>query len=284
MLIFKTQDDLKKHLSQLRLSSKSIAFIPTMGALHEGHLSLIEAAKQEADIVVCSIFVNPTQFNDPQDLDLYPQPIQKDITLLTDLECDILFLPDQKEMYPNGLNTHPEHEQLGYLDEILEAEKRPGHFQGVVHIMKELLGLILPNKLFMGQKDFQQCLIIQQLIEKNQWNCSFRMMPILREGDGLAMSSRNQRLNEFERVKASLIYQCLVSIKAKQSIGSFKIMAKESRELMERKGLKVEYITLANASDLTILEEFEEHTNMVVLIAAFLGDVRLIDNILLQDS
>lgn len=283
MLIFKIQQELKEHLNNLKSEAKSIGFVPTMGALHQGHLSLIEAAKAENDLVICSIFVNPTQFNDAKDLDLYPQPIQEDLALLTTLECDIVFLPSQKEMYPSGLVTANEHNDLGYLDHILEAEKRPGHFQGVAHIMKELLQLILPDKLYMGQKDFQQCLIVQQLIEQNEWKIDFRMMPILREADGLAMSSRNERLNEFERAKAGLLYQCLISIKAKQHLDSFKIMAKESWELMERKGLKVEYIQLAKANDLTLLEDFEQGIKMVVLIAASLGEVRLIDNILLED-
>lgn len=283
MLIFKTKKELKAHLNNLKSKAKSFGFVPTMGALHEGHLSLIKAAKDENDIVICSIFINPTQFNEARDLDLYPQPIEKDLSLLTELDCDIVFLPTQNEMYPTGLITAQEHNDLGYLDQILEAEKRPGHFQGVAHIMKELMQLILPDNLYMGQKDFQQCLIVQQLIAQNQWNVNFRMMPILREADGLAMSSRNQRLNEFERAKAGLIYQCLISIKAKQHIDSFKIMAKESQELMERKGLKVEYIQLAESKDLTLLEDFKEGVEMVVLIAASLGEVRLIDNILLAD-
>lgn len=281
MLIFKTQQDLELHLSKARQKGLKIGFVPTMGALHEGHLSLIKASKNGNGITICSIFVNPTQFTDNKDLNNYPQPINQDLALLEEINCDIVFVPSIKEMYPEGIDAVTLSYDIGYLDTVLEGDKRPGHFQGVTHIMSTLLKLIQPTNLYMGQKDFQQCLVVKQLIHNNNWNIQFNMMPILREDDGLALSSRNKRLNEFERLKAGLLYQCLISIKAKQKIQDFSILQKESTELMERKGLIVEYIQLADAETLDLLDNFDNSRHMVALIAAQLGNVRLIDNILL---
>ncbi len=281
MLTFKTKEDLSAHLNKANKKGLSVGYVPTMGALHEGHLSLIKTSKQENDLTICSIFVNPTQFNDSNDLTNYPQPIAQDLSLLEALDCDLVFIPSTVEMYPQGVSSSALAYEIGYLDTVLEGDKRPGHFQGVTHIMTHLLDLIRPTCLYMGQKDFQQCLVVQHLIHDNDWKIDFKMMPTLREDDGLALSSRNQRLNEFERLKAGLLYQCLISIKAKQGLQDFKIMEKESRELMERKGLKVEYIKLADAKNLELLDNFDASREMVVLIAAYLGDVRLIDNILL---
>lgn len=281
MLILKTQQDLNSHLSKAYKKGLKTGFVPTMGALHEGHLSLIRASKNDNDLTICSIFVNPTQFTDNKDLNNYPKPVNQDLALLEEINCDIVFMPSIIEIYPDGIDAVSLSYDIGYLDTILEGDKRPGHFQGVTHIMSTFLKLIQPTNLYMGQKDYQQCLVVQQLIHNNNWNTQFNMMPILREDDGLALSSRNQRLNEFERLKAGLIYQCLISIKAKQKIQDFKIMQKESKELMERKGLKVEYIELADAKTLELLNSFDDSRAMVTLIAAYLGDVRLIDNILL---
>ncbi|HLS71365.1 MAG TPA: pantoate--beta-alanine ligase [Chitinophagaceae bacterium] len=279
MQIFKNQKELQLFLEKAVQNNKTIGFVPTMGALHEGHLSLIEASKKENDFTLCSIFVNPTQFNNKEDLNNYPKDINSDIVILKNVGCDLTFIPSLEELYPKNPNLKIPFYELGYLDTILEAAYRPGHFQGVAHIMTLFLELIKPHRLYMGQKDYQQCMVVQKLLEKLHFKTEFCMIPIKREDDGLAMSSRNVRLNEFERSKASLIYQCLISIKAKKGMQEFSVMQKESKELMENKGLKVEYIQLADAQTLEVLEDFDLTKPMVVLIAAHLGNVRLIDNI-----
>lgn len=280
MLVFKTQKTLKDFINKAKSTGKQIGFVPTMGALHNGHLSLIKASLEANDISLCSIFVNPTQFNDSNDLKNYPQPLEKDLALLESLGCQAVFTPDMDEIYPKEDLVIPNYD-LGILDTILEAAHRPGHFQGVAHIMTLLLNLVEPHHLYMGQKDFQQCMVIKHLLKQMDSDTHFNMMPILREDDGLAMSSRNQRLNEFERAKAGLLYQVLVSIKAKQGMQDFSIIQKENIELLEHKGLKVDYLSLVDAETLETYDNFKEDRPLAVVIAAHLGNVRLIDNILL---
>jgi pantoate--beta-alanine ligase len=249
-----------------------------MGALHNGHKSLITKSKNDGNLVVCSIFVNPTQFNDKEDFNKYPVTTDDDIALLINAHCDVLFLPNEHEIYPHGAVMATAY-HFGDLENRLEGAHRPGHFRGVGQVVARLLELVNPDRLYLGQKDFQQCLVIQQLINILQIKTRLVICPTLREEDGLAMSSRNRRLTEPQRALAGIIYQCLISIQSKSELGSFKIVQKECIDLLNRKGFETEYVALANAENLTLLEDYDATTKMVALIAAKIGGVRLIDNL-----
>ena len=282
MLIFKEKEDLSQYLKDKVPQTSKIGFVPTMGALHEGHLSLILKSQSENEITISSIFVNPTQFNDPTDLAKYPRPIEEDIKMLSQAGCSILFLPSVEEIYPKSKeDTEEKHYDLGNLENILEGKYRKGHFQGVVQIIDILLKIINPQNLYLGQKDYQQCLVIKSFIQKSNPDLNLVFVPTLREEDGLAMSSRNRRLTETQRAASSLIYQCLISIQTKKSIQQFKVVQKECFDILTKKGFDPDYIELADASTLEILEDYDSNKKMVALIAVRIGDIRLIDNVLL---
>lgn len=296
MVIFKYIEDVKYYLENKRKEGFSIAFIPTMGALHNGHISLINEAKQAKPLnndnttalpakklTVASIFVNPTQFNDKEDFEKYPVSGENDIQMLTEAGCDVLFMPQVAEMYPGGPDNTPSFE-FGYLETVLEGAQRPGHFKGVGQVVARLLDIVQPDELYLGQKDYQQCMVLKDLIRQlgKEGTISLHISPTQREPDGLAMSSRNRRLTEPQRAIAALIYQCLVSIQAKQSTDRFELVQKECKDLLEEKGFSPEYISLADANNLELLADFDSNRKMVALIAAKLGNVRLIDNMLLN--
>lgn len=280
MVIFKRVKDIERYLLKIKEKGQKVNFVPTMGALHNGHLSLVHNAQNEDSIVVVSIFVNPTQFNDKKDFEKYPISIDQDTSMLLKGGCDVLFLPSVDEMYPEGVDKMPIY-SFDYLDKILEGEKRPGHFEGVGQVVARLLAIVQPNKLYMGQKDYQQCMVVKKLLSLINSKAELHICATQREEDGLAMSSRNKRLTEFQRAKAMLLYQCLVSIKTKQGMAPFSTVQKECIDILKEKGFKPEYVCLADAEDLTILEDYDAGRNMVALIVAWLGDVRLIDNMLL---
>lgn len=280
MVIFKNVDDIAGFLSTLRAEGKQIGFIPTMGALHHGHISLLKKCQTDGLVSVCSVFVNPTQFNDPADFAKYPISTDADMAMLIEAGCDVLFLPSVSAVYPNGVDAMQSFD-FGYLDTILEGAQRPGHFRGVGQVVNRLLQIVQPHKLYMGQKDYQQCMVISKLLQMTHSNTELVICPIIREQDGLAMSSRNRRLSEPQRTLSGIIYQCLVSIQAKNGDCSFTRVQKECEELMKAKGLVPEYVSLAQAADLTLLPDYAPGKPMVALIAVRLGDVRLIDNILL---
>ncbi len=213
MDLFKLKDELRHYLNSAQQKGAKIGFVPTMGALHQGHISLIQQARQQCNIVVCSIFVNPTQFNDPADFEKYPVTIEKDITLLTAAHTDVLFLPSVSEMYPEGLTASGPHYDFGALETVLEGHYRPGHFQGVGRVVHKLLDIVQPQQLFMGQKDLQQCLVVKRLLKLINSPAEMIICPTLREPDGLAMSSRNMRLSPAERQHAVAIYKALSYIK-----------------------------------------------------------------------
>jgi len=280
MKIFKTTGDVSAYIEGIKQAKSTVGFVPTMGALHAGHISLIKQAREDGGIIVCSIFVNPTQFNDKKDLEKYPVTTEADIELLLEADCDVLFLPSVQEMYPEGTEAGKMYD-FGYLETILEGAQRPGHFRGVGQIVSRLLEAIRPNKLYIGQKDYQQCMVITKLAKLMGLNeLKVIICPTNREADGLAMSSRNRRLTEPQRALAGVIYQCLVSIQGKKDVGNFEVIQKECIELLSAKGFAPEYVSLADARDLTLLDNYKVGTPMVALIAARLGDVRLIDNIL----
>lgn len=283
MVIFKKIKDLQDFLAARKNENMTIGFVPTMGALHNGHRSLIQKSADHKDFVVCSIFVNPTQFNDKQDFEKYPATPEADIRLLTDAGCNVLFLPDVAEMYPDGTDKGNEYD-FGYLDTVLEGAHRPGHFKGVGQVVARLLQVVQPHHLYMGQKDYQQCMVVSSLLRqmKEEIHTELVICPTLREPDGLAMSSRNMRLTEPQRALAPVIYQCLVSIQAKAANGNFTIVQKECNDLLQDKGFAPEYVALADAETLELLEDYDASRKMVALIAAKLGDVRLIDNMLVN--
>jgi len=255
-----------------------------MGALHPGHLSLIQSSKKENAVTISSIFVNPTQFNDPGDFQKYPVTIEKDIDLLEEAGCDVLFFPSVEEIYPDGTKAVKLYD-LGYLETILEGKFRPGHFQGVCMVVERLLKIVEPDKLYLGQKDFQQCMVIRKLITLmgKENHISLQISPTLRESDGLAMSSRNMRLDAEERSKAHLIFGVLTDIRNKIAPGDLNNLKREAVKKLNNGGFKVEYVEIANATDLQLDEEWDGREPLVALVAAYLGDVRLIDNMLLNN-
>ncbi|MBS0031949.1 pantoate--beta-alanine ligase [Chitinophaga sp. 22321] len=286
MYLFKRSSDLKKHLDLVRKSNKSIGFVPTMGALHDGHLSLIQAAREKNDVVVCSIFVNPTQFNDPKDFEKYPITIEEDIKKLNNVSTDILFLPSVEEMYPEGLKSDL-HYDFGDLETILEGKFRPGHFQGVGRIVHKLLDIVQPDQLFMGQKDLQQCLIIRKLLIVTHSPVKLVICPTEREKDGLAMSSRNTRLSPSARKKATAIYQALLHIKNNFGKGlHFMEGAHEAFDDLKKQGFEPEYVDLLLLDNdlLRPLDQPPGNATIIVAVAAWLDGVRLIDNMILQGS
>jgi pantoate--beta-alanine ligase len=277
MIIFKRTADLEKYLEKQESMQRKTGFIPTMGALHQGHLALVKEAQKHTDITVCSIFVNPTQFNDPNDYKKYPNTLDKDIYQLELTGADALFLPSVEEMYPQGIH-HLEKYDLGYLETILEGAFRPGHFQGVCQVMSRLLRAVHPTLLFMGQKDYQQCMVVQWLLKHLSMDTRFVAVPTIRETDGLAMSSRNMRLPAADRQKATTIYQALTHIRQYLQPGPLDVQVQEARSLLENQGFIVDYVAIADASNLAPIDNWDGKTALVALIAAFLGEVRLIDN------
>ncbi len=216
MVILKKVTDIDEYICQKRSSGAFIGFVPTMGALHDGHISLVKRCRADGMLSVCSIFLNPTQFNDKNDLAKYPVSTEDDIELLLKAGCDVLFLPGAEDVYPGGSDLSATYD-FGYLETILEGASRPGHFRGVGQVVARLLAIVKPDKLYLGQKDYQQCMVIRKLTEiTGMQNIDVIVCPTTREPDGLAMSSRNRRLTEPQRAIAGIIYQCLVSIQAKQ--------------------------------------------------------------------
>ena len=281
MIIFKTIHQLKDHLDSCRNKKQKIGFVPTMGALHEGHISLIKTSKEENAVTVCSIFVNPVQFNDPKDFEKYPITIEKDIYMLESQGCDILFLPAVKEIYPDGFEKK-DHYDLGYLENILEGKYRPGHFQGVCMVVDRLLNIVMPDRLYLGQKDFQQCMVIKKLIELKGMadKIETRICPIMREPDGLAMSSRNLRLNGAQRSKATIIYETLVFLKENFNKTSPDELKKQALKRLEQQGFRPDYVEIADPLTLMPFTEKKISGPAVGLIAAYLDEVRLIDNMM----
>lgn len=279
MIIFKDHIALKRHLKQQKLEGK-LGFVPTMGALHDGHLQLIRTAKGENAAVVSSIFVNPAQFNDPNDFRKYPITLEADIRLLEKEKCDVLFLPEVNEIYPGGF-TNLETYDLGVLDTIFEGASRPGHFQGVCQVVNRLLDIVEPDQLYLGQKDYQQCMVIQRLIQLTGKSVNVRICPTLRENTGLAMSSRNMRLSPSARDKASAIFQLLTYAKQRIKSGDLNGLRQYGTQFLSQQGFSPDYIAFANANSLEPRNHWDGEETIVMLIAAFIEEVRLIDNLII---
>lgn len=283
MILFKKENSLKQWIDAQQRKGVKVGFVPTMGALHPGHISLIESSRKDNNITVSSIFVNPTQFNDPKDFEKYPVTIEKDIWQLELAGCDILFLPKVDEIYPNGI-APTQYYDLGELETLLEGKFRPGHYQGVCQVLHRLLKIVQPDNLYLGQKDYQQCMVISRLVELMGINdkTNINICPTLRETDGLAMSSRNMRLSEAERVKAVLIFQSLSYIKDNLVAGETDTIKNKAIAMLSDEGFRVDYIEIADAKTLEPLSNWDGKKKLVALAAAFLNEVRLIDNLLLN--
>jgi pantoate--beta-alanine ligase len=278
MILFKTATDLSQYLTGKESAGITIGFVPTMGALHAGHLSLIEHSKKKSHITICSIFINPTQFNDPQDFAKYPVTLEQDLLLLEKAACDIVFLPSVNEIYPDGTALQKQFD-LGYLETILEGKYRPGHFQGVCQVVHRLLDIVCPTTLFLGRKDYQQCMVIKKLIAIANWDIKLAIIPTLREASGLALSSRNMRLSEPDKAAAAAIYQALLYLRQHLQPGQLDSIVSTADQIIRQAGFdKIDYITIANADTLETLNQWDGKTKLVALIAAFIGGVRLIDN------
>ena len=335
MILFKRAGDLTRWLQEQKAAGKTIGFVPTMGALHAGHISLIDISRKTAGLTVCSIFVNPTQFNDPKDFSKYPITIEKDILQLERGGTDVLFLPEVADLYPAGTGDLEKYD-LGRLESLLEGKYRPGHFQGVCQVVRRLLDIVAPDELFMGQKDYQQCMVVSRLLAIRGYSTRLHPCPIGREPDGLAMSSRNMRLTESERKKAPAIYQALLGLKegwraetafADGGAGGQQVMGDpgtaarrealiaRAKALLEQNDFRVDYVEIADALTLEPLpkgpaahadplhagssqgdllqgdspqgvplqaESSSSSSSAIALIAAFQGEIRLIDNMLLN--
>lgn len=280
MIIFKKAEDLKTYLDAERTEDRILGFVPTMGALHQGHTSLVRQSAAENALTLVSIFVNPTQFNDPLDFARYPKTLDRDLALLEEAGADIVFVPDEEEIYPPDEEEVPVFDP-GPLGQILEGKARPGHFRGVSQVMRRFLLLLRPERLYMGQKDFQQCMIVDQLIRHLELRTRLLIIPTVREEDGLAMSSRNRLLTEPQRILSASLYQCLISIESKKGKTPFAVVKKECEDLLRDKGLEPDYVEIAEAHNLRLLDDYSRTEPMVALVAARLGGVRLIDNLLI---
>ena len=281
MNLFTKATEITNHLLKLKEQGDSVGFVPTMGALHQGHITLIHNSKQNNAITVCSIFVNPTQFNVKKDFENYPDNLEKDIDLLEKSGCDILFLPPVSEIYPEGTGTTSLY-NLGYLETVLEGKYRPGHFQGVCRVVHRLLSIIPCNQLYLGQKDYQQCMVIKKLVELKNIKTKITICPTVRETDGLAMSSRNLRLTAADRTSAIKIFETLSFLKNNIKPGDLEKLKNKAITDLTEAGFKVDYAEIANAENLELINQWNGKTKSVALIAAFIGEVRLIDNMLLN--
>ncbi|HOL30332.1 MAG TPA: pantoate--beta-alanine ligase [Paludibacteraceae bacterium] len=282
MKVFSTKKELQKEMEQIRKEGKTVGFVPTMGALHEGHLSLINRSVAENDVTAVSIFVNPTQFNNRSDLEKYPRDLQHDLSLLEKNGCDIVFSPSVDEMYDKNEFESVFEFDFGGLDQVMEGKFRPGHFNGVVQVVSKLFNLVQPTKAYFGEKDFQQLAIIRRMVNLMNFDIEIVGCPIVREKDGLAMSSRNLRLNAEERQKAVEISKTL--FESKKLISNFSPEQVQNwviARLNSFSGLEVEYFEIVHQTTLQPIHSRSEPA--IGCIAVFCGEVRLIDNIKYND-
>lgn len=281
MFLYHTLSELQQYLNSRRRLGETIGFAPTMGALHSGHLDLIRHSKAHNACTVCSIFVNPTQFNDPKDLEKYPRTPEKDLAMLESVGTEVVFMPQVEEIYPPGLNTSLQLE-LGQLDKVMEGAFRPGHFQGMAQVVKRLLDIVQPDRLYMGQKDFQQFSIVGHMIRQLNLPVELVMVPTVREADGLAMSSRNVRLSEAQRAAAPVIYQTLSWAKTQLGILPIAEIEAEAMQRLSLPEFRPEYFQIVDGRTLMPVVEPAEYEWIVACVASWVGEVRLIDNLELK--
>jgi pantoate--beta-alanine ligase len=281
MEIFKEITPLRAFLDKAKMAGKSIGLVPTMGALHQGHISLINASKAANALTVASIYVNPAQFNNPQDLSRYPKSIDTDLHMLRTAGNDVVFYPEDAEMYPEPSKIQF---SFGELDRVMEGTFRPGHFSGVALVVAKLFNIIRPDNAYFGQKDWQQFAIIRQLVRELKFNCGLHSLPIVRESDGLAMSSRNQRLTPPQRLAATALFESLelakAALKRGDNVEAVKMAVRDF--FKQRPEIQLQYFELADSNNLTLLSRVENSIPAILCIAAFAGEIRLIDNMFLD--
>ncbi len=278
--ILKTRAEAAEFAASVRFSGKTMGFVPTMGALHEGHLSLVRRALQENDYCIASIFVNPIQFNNPEDLEKYPRTPERDLQMLEEVGCHAVFMPTVQEMYPDEVT---ESYDFGHLDKVMEGAFRPGHFNGVAIVVRRLFENVQPHRAYFGEKDYQQLAIIRELVRKYRIPVEIIPCPIVREPDGLAMSSRNMRLTPADRSKAPLIYKTLQEARKmsqNHDVGTVKKWVLETLKSIE--GFEPEYFEIASGETLLPVNNWEEAQKVMGFVVVWLGGVRLIDNIELR--
>ena len=281
MKVLSEINETRQFIKKAKMQEKSIGFVPTMGALHEGHLSLVRQSKEQNSFTVCSIFVNPVQFNNPEDLKKYPRDLDADLSLLEELNCDLIFHPAPEVMYPSESLTKI---SFGYLEKIMEGKFRPGHFKGVGLVVSKLFNIINPDRAYFGQKDLQQLAIIKLLTADLNFPVEIVPVATMRESDGLAMSSRNLRLTPEERKFATDIYRALSKAKKELNAGKSVESVKESVvDFFERSSpVDLEYFEIVNSNNLKNVTEIKAGKHISLCIAGYLGNVRLIDNISLN--
>jgi len=281
--ILHTKQEIKDQLFGHRISSQAIGLVPTMGALHEGHLTLVEKAKDHSDVVVVSIFINPTQFNNPEDLEKYPRTLDQDLEMLAKKGVDYVFLPTVEEMYPEPSQLRFD---FGYLETILEGAFRPGHFNGVGVVVSKLFNIIRPTTAYFGQKDLQQVAIIRRMVEDLSFDVNMEVVPTIREVDGLAMSSRNTRLDAEHRKSALIIYKSMTWAKSELLAGRpwFEVQEIILQKFNLEPFAELEYFELVKTNNLEVVSGLElakesADQQYSICTAAYIGDVRLIDNL-----
>lgn len=277
MKIFKAADDIKKYIKQRRRGGRSVGFVPTMGYLHEGHLSLMREARRSNDLVVTSIFVNPTQFGPKEDYKRYPRNLRRDERLAKSVGVDVIFYPSVKEMYPDGYRSTVE---VTDITERLCGGSRPGHFKGVTTVVAKLFNIVQPDAAYFGQKDAQQAIVIKKMVEDLNMNLKIKVMPIIREPDGLAMSSRNRYLSKSQRRDALALYGSLNLAKSliKTGVRDARTIKDRMRRLISAKeSTRIDYISVVDIENLEGLKKIEKNT--LIALAVWVGKTRLIDNI-----
>jgi len=275
--VFKLKKDLQEYLQLLRDIGKTIGLVPTMGALHPGHLSLITQARQNADVVVSTIFVNPTQFNDPKDLEKYPRPIVQDTEKLDEAGCDVLFRPDVGEMYAGNEQWHLD---IGELEFLLEGKFRPEHYQGVTQVVFKLFDIVKPDVALFGQKDYQQFMVISKMVDILKMPIKLIRCPIWRDDDGLAMSSRNIHLSPTERQQALVLSKALFWLKGHFDRNNIEALQQQAADIVKhQEGVELDYLEIADGE--TLHPANKNSATLVALVAAKVGKTRLIDNVIL---
>ena len=281
MKIFKEIAEIKSFLSEIKGRGMTVGLVATMGALHKGHMSLIESSKSLNDVTITSIYVNPTQFNNPLDLQKYPRTMDQDLKMLEGVGCDVVFSPTDREMYEE---TPLLKFDFGHLDKVMEGAFRPGHFSGVALVVAKLFGITEPHRAYFGQKDWQQVTIIKRMVAELKFNLEVLTVPIVRDSNGLAMSSRNLRLSSNQSAEATVLYQSMQMARKRLKSGEPVESVKKAVAALfdSRAEMKLEYFELTDSKNLTSVERVNNSTELIICIAGYAGDVRLIDNMFLD--
>ncbi|RMG81676.1 MAG: pantoate--beta-alanine ligase [Bacteroidetes bacterium] len=281
MMVFKKSKELSAHIEELKRKGAEIGFVPTMGALHEGHLALIRESIANNDFTVCSIFVNPVQFNNTEDFENYPSTLEKDLNLLEQEACNAVFLPDVDEIYPSGTENLQAPFDLGIIDEVLEGKYRPGHFKGVAVVVKRLFDIVQPDRAYFGEKDFQQLVLIKQMVKQLDIPVEVVGIPTVRTSEGLALSSRNLRLNPEQKKLALNIYKALsfALIKINESADLKEVKKYVLKQFFNHPNIRLEYFEIIDEHTLLPVEKIKKGQKIRIVAAAYVDNIRLIDNI-----